>query len=92
MHHKGDALLDAEQVKECIQVAAVLDEGVGVRAAVGQLLRIAHADEIRRDTAAQSFQVRNDIAPEVGRGGIAMQEDNRIAASYLDVRHLLSQN
>ena len=90
MHYKDDSLVDAELVKECIQVATMLYESVRVRAAVGQLVRVAHAYEVRRDTAAQSFQVRNNIAPEVGRGRVAVQKDDGIAVSYLCIRHLLS--
>src|SRR5207248_2329260 len=92
MHHKGDPFTYIKRFKQCIQVAAMLDEGVGIGAAVGKLIRIAHADEIRRDAAAKLLHIGNNVAPEVGGGGIAMQQDNRIATSYLYVRHLLSQN
>lgn len=80
MHDKCDALADFEQVKQGIQKAAMLDEGVGGGAAVGQLGRITHANEIRGNTAPESFQVRNDIAPEVGRGLERMMPSSAPAA------------
>src|SRR5215472_18678247 len=92
MHYKGDSLLDVELIKECIQVAAVFNEGVGAGAAVGQFLRIAHADEIGCNAATKLLYIRNNVAPEVGGGGIAMQKDYRVAASYFYICHALSKD
>ena len=40
---------------------------------------IAHADIVRRQAAPVRQEMRNDVAPEIGRRRIAMQEDDRIA-------------
>src|SRR5579859_4992905 len=32
------------------------------------------------------------MAPEVGGGGVTMQEDNRVSVSHLNIGHLLPQN
>src|SRR5260370_10482587 len=83
MAHQGDALLHTEPVKECIQKASMLDEGVGSGTAGGQLLGVAHADEVGRDTTAQLQHMGDDVAPEVRRGGITMQKDDRVALAFV---------
>src|SRR5215469_1868109 len=75
-------------LKQAIEVVAVLDEAIAIRAAVGQLVGIAHTDQVRRDATAQRLQVRQHVAPEVGRGGIAVQQHDGVALSHLHVRHL----
>lgn len=92
MQDKGDSLVDVEIFEQCIQVPPVLDEGIRAGTAGGQLLRVAHADEIGSNTASQFLQVRNHIPPEVGRRGIAMQEHDWVTGAYLDISHALSQD
>ena len=70
MGYKGDPFRGLELIEKCIQVTSVLDKGVGVRAALGQLFRIAHADEIGRETAAEIAYVGKNVAPEVGGVGL----------------------
>src|SRR5438034_23157 len=74
MHHKGDPFTYAKRFEQRIQVAAILDEGIGAGAAIGQLLRIAHADEIRCNAAAKRLDMMNNIALDVGEGEIAMHD------------------
>ena len=38
MDDKRDLLVHAQFFEQCVQVAAVLDEGIGAGAAIGQLL------------------------------------------------------
>src|SRR5437660_1179830 len=92
MHNKSDSFTYTQRFEQRFKVAAMLNEGIGARAAVGQLLRIAHADEIRGKNAAKPLHVRNNIAPDVGEGGIAVQEDNRITLALVHIRHLQSLN
>ena len=80
--------MDAQDVKECIKVAPMLDEGVGTGAAVGQLRGIAHTDEIRGDDAAKTLHIRQNVAPDVGIGRIAVEKDYRITLSLFDIGHL----
>ena len=67
-------------------------KAVPLRAAVVQLVRIPHADEVRHDAAAQPGEVRSDAAPQVGRGRVAVQQDNRVAFSGLHVGHVAVQH
>src|SRR5579862_3749928 len=70
----------------------MLDVGVGIGAATWQLRRITHANEVRSDTASKAFQRGDDVAPEVGRGRVAMQEDNGVASAHLYIGHLESKH
>src|SRR5207249_2080618 len=47
---------------------------------------VAHAGEIRREAAAELHDVRDHVPPQVRRGRVAVQEDDRVAGSRLDVR------
>ena len=49
-------------------------EAVGVGAGVAELVRIAHADQVGRDNAANRRDCRHHIAPQIGRGRVAVQE------------------
>src|SRR5207302_7058662 len=62
---------------------AVCREAVGVGIGIWQFGGIAHADQIRRDQPAASLQFGNDIAPQIGRGRIAMQKQHRRAFAAL---------
>src|SRR6266571_2084161 len=92
MQDKRDLLVYIELFEQRIQKAPVLDEGIRAGAAGGQLLRVAHADKIGRNTASQFLQMRKHITPEVGRRGIAVQEHDRGTFAYLDISHALSQD
>src|SRR5690348_12698622 len=92
MQNKCRTFAHFKRLKQSIQVAAVLEEPIGTRTAVVQLVRIAHADQIGGKAASQPLQMRNDIAPDIGRGGIAMQKDNGITLSNFDIGHLMSQH
>src|SRR5262249_16906023 len=73
-------------------IAAVLDEAIRAGATVGQLVGIAHADQVGGDAAASWLQVRQDVAPKVRRGGIAVQQHDGVALSQLHVRHLAAED
>src|SRR5439155_17338728 len=47
----------------------------------------AHADEIGRDAAAETGQVRDDVAPQIRRGRVTVEEDNGITATLIDIGH-----
>ena len=42
--------------------------------------------------AAEWLEVRDDVAPEIRRGGIAVQQHDRVARSHLRVRHFAAQD
>jgi hypothetical protein len=70
----------------------MLSEGVRGWATLRELVRVAHPNQIRRDTPANVLQVRDDIAPDIGRGWIAVQQDDRVANATLDVRHRVAED
>src|SRR5262249_60226488 len=49
------------------------------------------ADQVGGDAAASWLQVRQHVAPEVRRGGIAVQQYDGVALSHLHVRHLAAE-
>lgn len=59
----------------------------GARARVGKLVRVAGSDEVQRDGPAHVGGVRDDLAPQVGRHRVAVEEDDRGAGALLVVRH-----
>src|SRR5262249_33595108 len=50
------------------------------------------ADQVGGDAAASWLQVRQHVAPEVRRGGIAVQQHDGVALSHLHVRHLAAED
>ena len=81
-----------ECFQERIKITEMLDEGVRPRPAVGKLFGVAHADEIGRDTAPEPLKVRNHIAPYIGGSGIAMQEDDGVSDTDLDIGHAMTED
>ena len=63
----------------------MVDEAVG---AARRPPRLAHTDQIGSKTATEHVDMRDDVAPEVGRRGIAVQEDDRLARARVDVGDL----
>jgi len=85
---KGDPLAHIERLEQAVEEAPVLDETVRAGAALRQLLRITHADQVGRDTAPERLQVWQNVAPEVGRGGITVQQHDGIPLANVHVGHL----
>jgi hypothetical protein len=92
MYDEGDPLVQIQGLEQGIQVAAVLDEAIGAGATVRQLVGVAHADKVGGDAAASWLQVRQHVAPEVRRGGIAVQQHDGVARSHVHVRHLATED
>ena len=63
----------------------MVDEPVG---AAGGPLRLAHPHEVGSQAPGVRLDVGNHVAPEIGRGRIAMQEDDGIARARVDIRQL----
>ena len=53
------------------------------------LSRLAETDQVRRDAVRDFGDCRENIAPDVGRGGVAMEEerDRRIRAPHFPIGH-----
>ena len=92
VNHEGDVAGHIQPVEQPVQVLAVFHEAVAAGAGFRELLRIAHADEVWRDAPPQSLQVRHHVAPQVRRGGIAVQEHDGVARAGLHIRHALAKN
>ena len=52
MDDQGDPLVHIQGLEQGVEVAAVLDEAIRAGATVGQLVRVAHADQVGGDAAA----------------------------------------
>jgi hypothetical protein len=62
-------------------------ETVGVGTGIWQFGGIAHADQVRRDQPAAPLQFGNDVAPQIGRGRIAVQKQHRRTLAALVIGH-----
>lgn len=51
------------------------------------LARLAHADQVRGRQAARFADGGEDVPPQVGGGGVAVQEDHRRSGAELPVEH-----
>ena len=68
--HDQVGAIDAQPIDQGIKIAHVIEETVGdVR-----LAGLAEADEIGGNAVRDRGNQRQDIAPEIGRGGVAVQE------------------
>ncbi len=71
-----DDPVEAQRLEPGVQVAGLVVEAVvDVRLAGGP-----HADQVGREHPGPAGEVRDDVAPEVGRGGVAVQEHHGRAA------------
>ena len=70
-------------------VADVAREAVAVGLGAGRdLVRVAHADEIRRDQpAAGGLDVRQDTSPQERGGRVAVKEHDRVPHAAFDIGH-----
>jgi hypothetical protein len=79
--------VDAQLVEQRVEVRLVLCKRVALVARARELGRVAVAHEIGRDHPAAIRHVRDHVAPQVRRGGIAVQEDDRSPPALVDVGH-----
>ena len=70
-----------QRIEPGVEVARVIDESI----VDCGLTRLAHADQVGSETAPFSLEARDDVAPEIGRRRIAVQEDDRLARAGLTV-------
>jgi hypothetical protein len=87
VNDEGD-VLELERLDEPLDVAVVIGEYViDVR-----LIGLAETDVVRRDDPALIFDVGHDVAPQIGRCRLAVQEENGIAFTLVDVVHSRTVN
>src|SRR5262245_45091013 len=78
-----DGVARAESIEEDVEIADVIGEAIFDVGLAG----LAKADQVRCDAARDGCDVRDDVAPDGGRGRVSVQEqDNRAAGAGLDVR------
>lgn len=87
MQHQTE-IAQTQGVDEGFEITGVIDEAIlEIRT-----LRAAHADQIDRQHPAQRLQLRNDVAPQVAGGRIAVQQQDRIALADFDVVHARAEH
>src|SRR4051794_18266368 len=95
VHHEDDPPHggQTEADEEGVEVTPMLVERVTVRARVTQLVGVAHADEIGSHAPPEALQMGDDVAPEVTRRRVAVEEQDRppagmAAGGGVDVGHV----
>ena len=70
-HPYGEPLqplaLRLELIEQAVEILTVFNEGVGARAGIFQLVGVSLADQVWRDAASLTGNVRDDVTPQVGR-------------------------
>ena len=74
------------------QVLAVFDVTIPVGARVIELVGVAHADQVHRNTPPEVGERRHDVAPQIRRGRVAVLEYDRRAPAGFDISHPATVN
>src|SRR5260221_9717005 len=92
MADQDDVVRHVELFEQPVDETTMLQEAITIRIGAFQLFRVSHANEVRRDAAGLRRYMRHDIAPDIGRSRIAVQEDDRRPAAELRIGHLLAKH
>ncbi len=87
VQHEDDVLGGAEGFQQPVEELAVAHERVSLLVVRRELVRVAHADEIRGDAAPVADELGHGRAPQERRCRIAVQEHDRRPLAKLDVGH-----
>jgi len=79
MDHQRDLVLWNHRIDPGVQEPPVLDKPVRPRPRIVQLVAVAHTDQVRRQQPPGTFYRRHHLAPQEGRGRVAVQEQHRRA-------------
>src|SRR5262249_60827173 len=74
-----------QRLEPSVEIARVVDEPIS---STGRLAGVAHPDQVGGEAAVTARDVGDDVAPEIGRRRVAVQEDDRIPGACVDVGHL----
>ena len=77
-----------EGLDECVEIAFV----ILVRVREVRLVGLPHPDQVDRDRAVAVGHEGDDVAPQVGRCRIPVEEENRLALALVDVVHARAQD
>ena len=80
-------LFNFEFLQKFFKKSRMFREAIRVGARLWKRIGLSHPDQIRNQTAAQSFQMRDHVSPKVGRGGIPMQKDDRGSLTFFLIGH-----
>src|SRR5271156_1230753 len=89
---EDDFVAESELFPQSEKKAPMFRIGVTVGSGIRQLGRVAHPDEVTGDEAAETTAGRHHIAPEIGRGRVAMLEDDRGAFALINIGHAMAVN
>lgn len=89
MQDEGDASGQIHRFEPGIEITGMIDKTISLCRGFSGL---PHADEVGRKAASVATQIRNDVAPEIGRSRVAVEKYNRLATSYIDVAYLCINN
>src|SRR5262249_59490648 len=84
VYDQRDIAGESQGLEPRVQIQGVIDEPIR---AAGCSPRFAHADEVRGQAPPVWLEGRDNVAPEVGRGGVAVQEHDRWSVAGLDEGH-----
>jgi hypothetical protein len=80
VHDQGHPL-QSQRLDEAVDIPDMVNESILEVGLVG----LSHADEIDRDAPRVGLEVRHDVAPEIRRRGVPVQEQDRVAGARLHV-------
>jgi hypothetical protein len=85
------AVLADRSVDKAPQEFPMGSKAISLGAGRIELVGIAHADQIRRQTPAEPRYLRHDVTPEIGRGRVAVHEQkHRLTRSQIHVCQALT--
>src|ERR1051326_4987666 len=80
--HEG-YIFEAQLSNELFEIIGLLGPAIlDIR-----LVRATETNQIRRNATRIRRQVRDDVAPNVGPGGVAVNEKDRFAFAFINVVH-----
>ena len=85
VHHEGHVAGGINCFEPGIEIPAVVGEAIPPPF---RRPRVPHSDEVRGEATTHRLYMGDDVAPEIRRRRIPVQEDDRLSASNLDVSHV----
>ena len=89
MENQNNASSQAKRIAPGLQIAGMILKAVRIHR---RFAGSAHPHKIRRQATAQSLDMWNDVAPQIGGRRIAMKEHDRIAFSDIHIAHVCVQH
>src|SRR5262249_41425826 len=84
VQYQNDSMRQVQGFEPGVEIARVIAEAVR---AGRRWPGATHSDEIGCKASAEAGEKRNDVAPQIRRGRIAVEKHNRIAAADVDIAH-----